>query len=99
VIDCFLKRHLDPTHLAKIQASTKQDTYWFECELQSKESFASWHFGTVELNAKVQVVHRLILVITKRMLQSLKDNSKHEIGRVACEQREWVELMSMNVGR
>jgi hypothetical protein len=61
--------------------------------------FSSWRFGTVELNAKVQVVHRLILVITKRTLQSLEDSSKHEIGRVACKQRrEWVESIPMNVG-
>jgi hypothetical protein len=66
--------------------------------VQSKESFASWRFDTVELNAKVQVVHRLILAITKRSLQSLKDSGKHEIGRVACKQREWVESIPMNVG-
>jgi hypothetical protein len=55
-------------------------------------------FGTVELNAKVQVMHRLILVITKCMLQSLEDSSRHGIGRVACKLREWVGSIPSNVG-
>jgi hypothetical protein len=67
--------------------------------MQSKESFASLSFGTVELNAKVQVMHRLILVITKHTLQYLKDNSRHGIGRdVACTLREWEGLKPMNIG-